>query len=125
MSEYCSIGPDGKRVRLSLGEKEQLFLEAMSSYYIEGRATLSDAEFENLKEDLVWQGSKVAVLSSDEQRFLEAQLAFNRGKPIMTDGAAALPVLLRCLAGAHAQPGHARPSALTPAPPPPPRPSRV
>lgn len=28
--EYCSIGPDGKRIKLTLGEKEQLFLEALS-----------------------------------------------------------------------------------------------
>ena len=28
--EFCFIGPDGKRQKLSLGEKEQLFLEALS-----------------------------------------------------------------------------------------------
>lgn len=35
----------------------------------------------------VWSGSKVAVLDADEQRFLEAQLAYNRGAPIMSDAA--------------------------------------
>ncbi|PRW05866.1 PGR5 chloroplastic [Chlorella sorokiniana] len=85
VSEYCSIGPDGKRVKLTLGEKEQLFLEALSTYYYEGTALISDEEFANLKDDLVWNGSKVAVLSGAEQRYLEAQLAYNAGKPIMSD----------------------------------------
>lgn len=47
---------------------------------------MSNEEFENLKEELVWAGSKVAVLSADELRFLEASLAYNSGgKPVMSD----------------------------------------
>lgn len=46
---------------------------------------MSNEEFENLKEELVWAGSKVAVLSADELRFLEASLAYASGKPVMTD----------------------------------------
>lgn len=40
-------------------QKEQLFLEALSAYYYEGKALISDEEFSNLKDDLVWNGSKV------------------------------------------------------------------
>lgn len=40
-------------------QKEQLFLEALSSYYYDGQALISDEEFANLKDDLVWNGSKV------------------------------------------------------------------
>ena len=47
---------------------------------------MSNEEFENLKEELVWAGSKVAVPSADELRFLEASLAYNSGgKPVMSD----------------------------------------
>ncbi|GAB4821390.1 hypothetical protein N2152v2_008436 [Parachlorella kessleri] len=46
---------------------------------------MSDQEFDNLKEELFWEGSRVAVLSGDEQRFLEAQLAYNAGKPLLSD----------------------------------------
>lgn len=46
---------------------------------------MSDAEFETLKEELLWNGSKVAVLDGDELAFLEASQAFAKGKPIMSD----------------------------------------
>lgn len=46
---------------------------------------MSDEEFSLLKEELIWSGSTVAVLSSDEQRFLEASMAYARGKPILSD----------------------------------------
>jgi hypothetical protein len=68
---------------------------------------MSNEEFDNLKQELIWEGSKVAVLSSTEQarrrrrrsarlvsrltrpsrpqRFLEASLAFAAGKPILSD----------------------------------------
>ena len=36
-------------------------------------------------QELLWNGSKVAILDSDEQRFLEATMAYARGKPIMSD----------------------------------------
>jgi len=71
----------------SIGEMEQEFLDALSAYYYEGRAAMSDAEFELLKEELQWAGSKVVVLDSDEQRFLEAVRSWGTGKPIMTDEA--------------------------------------
>jgi hypothetical protein len=70
---------------MTLGEKEQAFLEAMSAYYIGGKPEISDAEFDLLKDELLWNGSKVAVLSASEQKFLEAVLSFNKGKPIMTN----------------------------------------
>lgn len=60
-------------------------LQALQSYYYEGKSKLTDEEFENLKEDLLWSGSKVAILSSDEQRFMEATISYNNGKPILSD----------------------------------------
>lgn len=64
---------------------EQEFLDAMSAYYYEGKAAISDAEFDLLKEELLWAGSKVVVLDGDEQRFLEAVRSWGSGHPVMSD----------------------------------------
>jgi hypothetical protein len=59
--------------------------QALQSYYYDGATKLTDEEFETLKDELVWSGSSVAVMSSTEQRFLEAMMAYTKGKPILTD----------------------------------------
>nr|GMD97683.1 PGR5-like protein 1A, chloroplastic [Ipomoea batatas] len=46
---------------------------------------MSNEEFDNLKEELMWEGSSVVMLSADEQRFLEASMAYVAGTPIMSD----------------------------------------
>ncbi|KAI8463884.1 MAG: hypothetical protein J3K34DRAFT_388819 [Monoraphidium minutum] len=87
-ADYCSLDASGKRVKKgnrSLGEMEQEFLDAMSSFYFDGKAAISDAEFDLLKEELLWAGSKVVVLDADEQRFLEAVRGWGTGHPIMSD----------------------------------------
>jgi len=85
--EYCSIEPGvpGKRKELTMGEKEAEFLFALQSFYVTGRASMTDEEFDNLKEELTWEGSSVATLSTDELRFLEATRAFRDGKSIISD----------------------------------------
>ncbi|KAI3707065.1 hypothetical protein L6452_25256 [Arctium lappa] len=79
---YCSIDQQKKK---SLGEMEQDFLQALQSFYYEGKAIMSNEEFDNLKEELMWEGSSVVMLSSDEQKFLEAAMAYVSGNPIMSD----------------------------------------
>ncbi|CAH1451485.1 unnamed protein product [Lactuca virosa] len=79
---YCSIEKQQKK---SLGEMEQDFLQALQAFYYEGKATMSNEEFDNLKEELMWEGSSVVMLSSDEQKFLEAAMAYVSGNPIMSD----------------------------------------
>ncbi|KAE8694593.1 PGR5-like protein 1A [Hibiscus syriacus] len=79
---YCSID---KKEKKSLGEMEQEFLQALQAFYYEGKAIMSNEEFDNLKEELMWEGSSVVMLSSDEQKFLEASMAYVSGKPIMND----------------------------------------
>ncbi|CAE6134102.1 unnamed protein product [Arabidopsis arenosa] len=64
---------------------EQEFLQAMQSFYYEGKAIMSNEEFDNLKDELMWEGSSVVMLSSDEQRFLEASMAYVSGNPILSD----------------------------------------
>ena len=44
------------------------------SYYYDGREVLNDADFDKLKEDLIWEGSPVAILSRDETKFLAAMV---------------------------------------------------
>ncbi|KAG2381227.1 PGR5-like protein [Vigna angularis] len=46
---------------------------------------MSNEEFDNLKEELMWEGSSVVMLSIDEQKFLEAFMDYVSGNPIMTD----------------------------------------
>ncbi|KAH9621216.1 hypothetical protein KSS87_016654 [Heliosperma pusillum] len=82
MLQYCSID---KKEKKSIGELEQDFLQALQSFYYEGKATMSNEEFDNLKEELMWEGSSVVMLSGDEQRFLEASMAYVSGKPILSD----------------------------------------
>lgn len=45
-----------------------------------GRQILSDDDFNKLKEDLVWEGSKVAYLNRNETLFLNAMSAYLKGK---------------------------------------------
>ncbi|XP_077239456.1 PGR5-like protein 1B, chloroplastic [Tasmannia lanceolata] len=80
---YCSI--DRKAAKKTVGELEQEFLQALQSFYYEGKAIMSNEEFDNLKEELMWEGSSVVMLSPDEQKFLEASMAYVSGKPILTD----------------------------------------
>lgn len=79
---YCSIDRKEKK---SLGEMEQEFLQALQAFYYEGKAIMSNEEFDNLKEELMWEGSSVVMLSSDEQKFLEASMAYVAGNPILSD----------------------------------------
>uniref|UniRef100_A0A7N0U152 PGRL1A transmembrane protein n=1 Tax=Kalanchoe fedtschenkoi TaxID=63787 RepID=A0A7N0U152_KALFE len=79
---YCSIDKQQKK---SLGELEQEFLQALQAFYYEGKAIMSNEEFDNLKEELMWEGSSVVMLSSDEQKFLEASMAYTSGNPIMSN----------------------------------------
>lgn len=85
--DYCSLNPEGKRPlkKRSLGEKEQEYLDALRAFYYDETPTMSNEEFDNLEQDLVWAGSRVAVLSSTEQKFMEASRAFQQNKPMLTD----------------------------------------
>ncbi|KAF2942442.1 hypothetical protein DAI22_03g421700 [Oryza sativa Japonica Group] len=84
--QYCSIDGKGKKAeKRSLGEMEQEFLQALQAFYYDQKAIMSNEEFDNLKEELMWEGSSVVMLSPDEQRLLEASMAYAAGNPIMSD----------------------------------------
>ena len=90
----------------------------LQAFYYEGKSIMSNEEFDNLKEELMWEGSSVVMLSNncfilhfpifaglwifcndflitltsfvfnsgaDEQRFLEASMAYVSGNPILSD----------------------------------------
>lgn len=84
--EFCAIDETtGNPIVLSVDEKEKIFVECMQAYYYDGREVLNDVDFDQLKEDLIWEGSPVAVLSRDETKFLSAMGAYLKGEPIMSD----------------------------------------
>lgn len=84
--EYCVVDENtGKLVRLTLKEKERIFLDALQSYYATGRQILDDEEFDLLKEDLQWNGSSLVQMNRNEAKYLAAMQAYLNGEPIMND----------------------------------------
>lgn len=84
--EYCAVDDDtGNRIRLTMAEKERIFLDSLQSYYASGRQLLSDEDFDLLKEDLQWNGSSVVAVNRQESQYLAAMEAYLKGQPIMTD----------------------------------------
>jgi len=84
--EFCVLDKGtGKLMRLTLAEKERIFLDSLQSYYVNGRQILNDSEFDLLKEDLAWNGSPVALLNRKEAKYLNAMQAFSRGEPTISD----------------------------------------
>ncbi|XP_042019545.1 PGR5-like protein 1B, chloroplastic [Salvia splendens] len=74
-----------EKPKRTVGEMEQEFLQALQAFYYEGKSIMSNEEFDNLKEELMWEGSSVVMLSADEQRFLEASMAYVSGNPLLSD----------------------------------------
>jgi len=85
--EYVETDPvTGEKKTLALDEKEKLYLECLDAYYNEGgKQLLSDSEYEQLKLDMDFDGSKVATYSKDEIKFVLANKRFKMGKAIMND----------------------------------------
>mmetsp|Transcript_10431 Transcript_10431/g.22638 ORF Transcript_10431/g.22638 Transcript_10431/m.22638 type:complete len:328 (-) Transcript_10431:62-1045(-) len=84
--EYCIVDKEtGNYIRLTLEEKERIFMDALQSYYVSGRQLLNDAEFDMLKEDLAWQGSSLVNMNRQETKYLAAVQAYLKGEPIVSD----------------------------------------
>ncbi|KAL0039052.1 hypothetical protein WJX77_006412 [Trebouxia sp. C0004] len=66
------------------GKGKRTTNKGRGSFYFEDRPALTNADFDNLKEELLWQGSKVAVLTRTQSRFLQASMAAVN-KPIISD----------------------------------------
>jgi len=84
--EFCPLDEEtGKGIRLTLAEKERIFLDSLQSYYINGRQLLKDDEFDLLKEDLSWNGSKLVQMNRNEAKYMAAMEAYVKGEPILSD----------------------------------------
>jgi len=84
--EYCVLDEDtGTLIRLTIAEKERIFLDALQSYYVSGRQLLPDEEFDLLKEDLSWNGSQLVQMNRNEAKYLASMQAYLNGEPIMSD----------------------------------------
>ena len=84
--EFCLVDSDsGKLILLTKEEKERIFLDAIQSYYFKGQSGLPDEQFDQLKEDLSWEGSVLVSLNRDETLFMNAIQAYTKGKPIISD----------------------------------------
>jgi len=85
--EYLETDPvTGEQKAISLDAKETLYLECLDAYYNEGGKTLlGDQEYEQLKTDLSFSGSKIFTFSADEIKFILSNKRYKMGKPIMND----------------------------------------
>ncbi|KAL3619349.1 hypothetical protein CASFOL_036919 [Castilleja foliolosa] len=63
---YCSLD---KKQKKSVGEMEQEFLQALQAFYYDGKSIMSNEEFDNLKEELMWEGSSVVMLSKNKLQY--------------------------------------------------------
>lgn len=84
--EYCLVDEEtGKPIPLTVEEKERIFLDSLQSYYYSGEGKLSNDDFDKLREDLQWEGSKVATLNRKETLFLNAMGSYMKGAPVISD----------------------------------------
>jgi len=84
--EYCAVDEKtGNLIRLTLAEKERIFLDALQSYYVNGRQLLPDDQFDLLKEDLSWNGSNFVQMNRNEAKYLAAMESYLKGEPILGD----------------------------------------
>lgn len=57
----------------------------LHSYYTTGKPLLDDDNYDELHDNLTWEGSSVATMSADEIKFVSAVAAAKRGEPMMDD----------------------------------------
>lgn len=84
--EFCVVDKEsGNMIRLTVEEKERIFLDALQAYYFDNRQMLNDEEFDLLKEDLQWNGSEVVQMNRKEATYLSAVQDYMKGTPTMSD----------------------------------------
>lgn len=84
--EYCVVDSNtGNMIRLTLEEKERIFLDSLQSYYLKGQQMLSDEEFDLLKADLQWSGSSKVNVNRKEAKYIAAMQAYLKGEPMLSD----------------------------------------
>ena len=69
----------------SIVVKELIFLDCLHSYYFEKLSLLEDDEYNDLKEQLTWEGSVMSTMKSEEAHFITAVASNAKGIQIMSD----------------------------------------
>jgi len=78
--EFCVVDKEsGAMIRLTIEEKERIFLDSLQAYYFDKRQMLNDEEFDLLREDLQWNGSKMVQMNRKEASYLAAVQAYMKG----------------------------------------------
>lgn len=62
-----------------------MYIDALWNYYNGGSFTLTDDQYDRLREELNWQGSGFPTLRRYEVQFVEAAISYARGEPVVTD----------------------------------------
>jgi hypothetical protein len=83
--EFLGVDADGNPIKLTLPAKEKLYLDACSAFFNDGTKLIPDDEYDQLKADLAFEGSSVAMMSREEILFMVAASRWQEGKPIMPD----------------------------------------
>jgi hypothetical protein len=65
--------------------KEMIYFEALHAYYQAGSSMLDDDDYNELKDNLTWEGSAVPNMRANEALFVTAVAAARRGEPILDD----------------------------------------
>jgi len=65
--------------------KELMYFDSLNSYYKTGKSLLKNDDYDELHENLTWEGSSVATMSAKEVEFVSAIAASKRGETLMLD----------------------------------------
>ena len=82
VSVSCSIDDPST---CSLADLEVMYIDALWTYYNGGDFTITDEQYDRLREELNWQGSGFPTLRRYEVQFVEAAISYARGEPVVTD----------------------------------------
>lgn len=69
----------------SLVVKELMYFDALYAYYKTGESLLNNDDYEELKENLTWEGSSIASMNKKEAMFVNAVASSKRGLPVLDD----------------------------------------
>jgi len=83
--EFMGVDAAGNMVKLNLGAKEKLYLDATSAFFNDNEKIMDDEDYDQLKNDLAFEGSNVGLMNRDEIKFMVAASRYAEGKPIMSD----------------------------------------
>lgn len=83
--EFLGVDASGNPVTLNLAAREKLYLDATSAWFNDGTKLIEDDDYDQLKNDLAFEGSNVGLMSRDEIKFMVAASRYAEGRPIMSD----------------------------------------